>query len=85
MKYRQQENIPSRDQNPSSICTSLAEFINSTTLDLFLLLFLITLVDQLLVLENVVFDEHSREVDYTEKSVTGKCFPKYNNLIEYSM
>lgn len=24
------------------------------------------------VLENVVFDEHTREVDYTDKSVTGK-------------
>lgn len=26
------------------------------------------------VLENVVFDEHTREVDYTDKSVTGKNF-----------
>ena len=26
----------------------------------------------MLVLENVVFDEHFREVDYTDKSVTGK-------------
>ncbi len=24
------------------------------------------------VLENVVFDEHNREVDYSDKSVTGK-------------
>ena len=24
------------------------------------------------VLENVVFDEHTREVDYSDKSVTGK-------------
>lgn len=27
------------------------------------------------VLENVVFDEHNREVDYSEKSVTGKDHP----------
>lgn len=26
------------------------------------------------VLENVVFDEHTREVDYSEKSVTGWLF-----------
>jgi phosphoenolpyruvate carboxykinase (ATP) len=25
------------------------------------------------VLENVVFEEHTREVDYTDKSVTGTC------------
>lgn len=25
------------------------------------------------VLENVVFDEHTREVDYTEKTVTGNA------------
>ena len=25
------------------------------------------------VLENVVFDEHTREVDYSDKSVTGIC------------
>jgi ATP-dependent phosphoenolpyruvate carboxykinase len=30
------------------------------------------------VLENVVFDEHTREVDYTDKSVTGKLSPKRN-------
>jgi ATP-dependent phosphoenolpyruvate carboxykinase len=32
-------------------------------------LFFITLLS---VLENVVFDEHFRGVDYTDKSVTGK-------------
>lgn len=26
------------------------------------------------VLENIVFDEHTREVDYTDKSVTGMPF-----------
>jgi hypothetical protein len=35
-------------------------------------IFLIFLSFPLSVLENVVFDEHTREVDYTDKSVTGK-------------
>ena len=31
------------------------------------------------VLENVVFEEHYRDVDYTDKSVTGKCFQNRAN------
>lgn len=38
----------------------------------------------LAVLENIVFDEHTREVDYLDKSVTGKdassCLNKQKDL-----
>jgi ATP-dependent phosphoenolpyruvate carboxykinase len=38
------------------------------------------------VLENVVFDERTREVDYSDKSVTGKLIniPKLNTVFEHS-